>query len=78
MDVLTQSDIARADPREKPDFQRIRWRVATREGSARGCLGGTGRSGAAATAGPTKAAREVVGSAEGEGPRTTPSLAREE
>ena len=42
VDVLTQPDISRADPREKPDFWKMRWRVATREGSANGCLGGSG------------------------------------
>ena len=51
-------------------------RVATREGSARGRLGGRGYSGAAGAGCPTKAGREVVGSVEEEGLRTTPSLAR--
>ena len=48
-----QPDISRADPREKPDFRRIRWRVATSEGSVRGRHCGTGGSGAATTTGPT-------------------------
>ena len=51
-------------------------RVATREGSARGRLGGRGCSEAAEADCPTKAGREVVGSVEAEGLRTTPSLAR--
>ena len=51
-------------------------RVATREGSARGCLGGRGCS-VVAKADCPKAGREVVGSVEAEGLRTTPSLARE-
>ena len=51
-------------------------RVATREGSARGRLGGRGCSGAAEADCPTKAGREVVGSVEVTGLRTTPPLAR--
>ena len=42
VDALTQPDISRADPREKPNFHRIRWRVATSEGSMHGRLGGNG------------------------------------
>ena len=51
-------------------------RVATRESSARGRLGGRGCSEAAEADCPTKAGREVVGSVLAEGLRTTPSLAR--
>ena len=51
-------------------------RVTTREGSARGRLGGRGYSEAAEAGCPTKAGREVVGSVEEVGLRTTPSLAR--
>ena len=51
-------------------------RVVTREGSARGDLGGRDCSEAAEADCPTKAGRVVVGSAEVEGLRTTPSLAR--
>ena len=35
VDVQTQPDISTAYPREKPDFQGRRWRVATSECSAR-------------------------------------------
>ena len=75
VDALTQPEISTAYPLGKPDFWRIRWKVATREGSACIRLGGSGRSGVAATASPTKAGREVVMSP-GEGRRTTPSPAR--
>ena len=51
-------------------------RVATCEGSARGRLGGKGCSEAAEADCPTKAGREVVGSVEAKGLRTTPSLVR--
>ena len=51
-------------------------RVATREGSTHGRLGGRGCSEAAEADCPTKAGREVVGSVEEAGLRTTPSLAR--
>ena len=51
-------------------------RVATREGSERGRLGGSGYSGAAEAGCPTKAGQEVVGSVEAVSLRTTPSLAR--
>ena len=47
-----------------------------REGSARGRLGGRGCSEAAEADCLTKAGREVVGSVEVTGLRTTPSLAR--
>ena len=50
-------------------------RVATREGSAHGRLGGRGCSEAAEVDCPPKAGREVVGSVEVTGLRTTP-LAR--
>ena len=61
---------------EKPDFRKWRLRVATREGSARGRLGGRGCSEAAEADYPTKARRGVVGSVEAVGLQTTPSLAR--
>ena len=75
VNVQTQPDISIADPREKPDFQRICWRVTTCEGSARGSPCGTDGSGAAATTSPTTGAPLVDGSVE-EGRQTTPSLAR--
>ena len=51
-------------------------RVATREGSACGRLGGRGCSGVAEADCPTKAGREVVGSTEVVSLRSAPSLAR--
>ena len=76
VDMRTQPDISTADPREKPDFRRRRWRAATHEGSARGRRCGICWSGAAATTGSTTEAPLAVGSVEGYGLRTTPTPAR--
>ena len=76
MEDLRHPDKTPAALPEKPDFRKRRLRVATREGSARGCLGGRDCSAAAEADCPTKAGREVVGSVQATGLRTTPSLAR--
>ena len=76
MEDLRHPDNTPAALPEKPDFRKCRLRVSTREGSARGRLGGRGCSEAAEADCPTKGGHEVVGSAEEEGLRTTPSLAR--
>ena len=72
MEDLRHPDKTLAALPEKPNFRK----VATREGSARGRLGGRGCSGAAEADYLTKAGREVVGSVEAASLRTTPSLAR--
>ena len=70
-------DKTRAAIPEKPDFRKWRLRVATREGSTRGRLGGRDCGGAAIAGCPTKAGWQEVGSVEEVSLRTTPSLARE-
>ena len=77
MEDLRHPDKTLAALPEKPDFWKRCLRVATREGSAHGRLGGRGCSGAAEAYCLTKAGREVVGSVEAASLRTTPSQARE-
>ena len=76
MEDLRHPDNTSAALLKKPDFRKCCLSLSTREGSARGCLGGRGCSEAAEAECRTKGGREVVGSAEEEGLRTTPSLAR--
>ena len=76
MEDLRHTDKTPAALPKKPDFRKRRLRVATREGSARGRLGGKGCSDAAEADCPTKAGREVVGSVAATSLQTTPSLAR--
>ena len=76
MEDLRHPDNTPAALLKKPNFRKCRLRVSTHEGSERGHLGGRGCNEAAEADCPTKAGREVVGSAEEECLRTTLSLAR--
>ena len=76
MEALRHPDNTPAALLGKPDFRKYHLSLSTREGSACGRLGGRGCSEAAEADCPTKAGRAVVGSAEVEGLRTTPPLAR--
>ena len=77
VDSLTQLDNSSADSLEKPDFLRRRLTAATRQGSGRGRLRGTGGNGVGAAGDPTAVVPEVVGSGGEVVLRTTPSPARE-
>ena len=59
VDSLIQLDNSSAAPLEKPDFLRRRLTAATREGSGRGRLRGTGGSGVGAAGNPTVVVPEV-------------------
>ena len=75
VDSLTHRDNWREARRERPDFQRRRLTVSTREGSGRKRLRGTGESGIGAEGGPTVVVPGGFGSAGG-GRQTRTSPAR--
>ena len=77
MDFDTAGHLERSSSR-KTRLLRRRLRAATRGGSRRGRLRGTGGSGFSVAADPTVVVPEVAGSGGGVVPQTTPSLAREE